>query len=130
MPLFGFSVVSQADWDMLKSQLRSFDTKLNSINSIISALVIIADAQMQFAKNQEAIMATLAELVAAVEAEKTQVDSITTLVGQLKSMLDAALANAGTLTPEQQAAIDSVFAQVTDDTNRIAEAVAANTPAA
>lgn len=75
-------------------------------------------------------MATIDDLVAAVTKETTDVDSLLALIGGLKQQLMDALAKVGQLTPEQQAAIDGVFAQLSANDQRVADALAANVPPA
>ncbi len=69
-------------------------------------------------------MATLDDVVAAVAAESTVVDSAVTLLTSLKAALDAAIASGDPT--KIQAVSDSIGAQ----TKTLADAVAANTPAA
>lgn len=68
------------------------------------------------------IMATLADVQAAVTAEDTVVDSAVTLLQGLAAQVAA-------LTPNQ-AAIDALAADIGAKTQALADAVAANTPAA
>ena len=74
----------------------------------------------------EKIMATLDDLVAAAAAEDTKIDSLIALVVALKAKVDAIPG----LTAEQQAKIDAAFASITDNPDRIQQAIDANTPAA
>ena len=69
---------------------------------------------------------TLDDVLADVEAEKTQIDSLAQLTTGLKEQLDAVLA--GTLTPEQQAKVDAIFDQVETNKAAIVNAINANTP--
>lgn len=73
-------------------------------------------------------MATIDELVIAVSKEVTDVDSLLALIGGLKQQLLDALAQVGQLTPDQQAAIDGVFASLSANDQRVADALAANVP--
>ena len=68
------------------------------------------------------IMATLADLQAAVTAEDTVIDSAMTLLAGLAAQIAALQPN--------QAAIDALAADVTAKTAALSAAVAANTPAA
>lgn len=90
--------------------LRSYDWKLNLI-----------------LKNQETMMATLDETLAAVTAEDTKVDSIIALVAGLKQQLADALSGT-TLPPATQAKVDQIFAQATASAGKIDTAISANTP--
>lgn len=76
----------------------------------------------------EKIMATLDDLVAAASNEDTKIDSLIALTAALKAKVDEALA--GILTPEQQAKVDAAFAAISDNPDRIQQAIDANTPAA
>ncbi len=78
---------------------------------------------------QEKLMATVAELAAAVEAQSTIVDSIVTLVANLEQEVKDALADTS-LSPEAQAQLDAAFAKIKDNSDKMAAAVTANTPAA
>lgn len=69
-------------------------------------------------------MATLDDVVAAVAAEGTVVDSAVTLLTSLKAALDAAIASGDPT--KIQAVSDAIGAQ----TKALSDAVAANTPAA
>lgn len=73
----------------------------------------------------EKIMSTLDDLVTAVAAEKTQIDSLVALTGSLhQAVLDAL---GGTITPSQQMRIDAVFKAINDNAAEVAAAVTANT---
>ena len=80
-------------------------------------------------KNQETMMATLDETLAAVTAEDTKVDSIIALVAGLKTQLADALSGT-TLPPATQAKVDAIFAQATASAGKIDTAITANTPPA
>ena len=73
-------------------------------------------------------MATINDLVQAVANERTLVDGVHTLVGQLRQQLTDALA--GSITPEQQAKIDAAFADVQSNAAELTDALQANTPVA
>lgn len=79
-------------------------------------------------KQLQKMATTLADILADVQAETTLVGSISQLLTNIKTELDKILA--GGLSPEQQAAADSIFAQVEANKKAIADAIAANTPAA
>ena len=71
---------------------------------------------------------SLDDVLADVTDEKTQIDSLTTLTAGLKAQLDAVLA--GSLTPEQQAKVDAIFAAVETNKKAVVDSINANTPAA
>lgn len=75
-------------------------------------------------RKQEIIMATLADIRAAVEAQTTVDQSVITLLGELKDKLDEAIAN-GADPAELQAIAD----ELASNTQALSEAVTANTPA-
>ncbi len=78
--------------------------------------------------NQETIMATLDETLAAVTAEDSKVDSIIALLNGVEKQLADVLA--GALPPAVQAKVDAIFAQATASAGKIDTAITANTPAA
>lgn len=69
-------------------------------------------------------MATISDVQAKVTAEKTVVDSAVTLLGNLSQMLKDALA------ANDPAAVQAVIDAIDANTNELANAVTANTPAA
>ncbi len=75
-----------------------------------------------YKKQEKTKMATIDELLAAVQAESAGVDSVVALVATLKQQVIDALGNA--ITPEQRAAIDTAFAMSTADAGKLAAAVA------
>ncbi len=79
-------------------------------------------------KGQEKIMATLQQVLDAVTAEKTAIDSLAALTAGLKQQLADALSGV-TLPAEVQAKVDAVFAGVESNKQEVLDALAANTPA-
>lgn len=75
---------------------------------------------------EKVIMASIQEVIAATEQQKTVLDSLVTFVQGLKDQI----ANLPGITPEQQAQIDTIFANVQANTQEAADAMVANTPAA
>jgi hypothetical protein len=71
------------------------------------------------------LMATLDEMVAAASASSTKVDSLIALQVAQKAALDEALKGI-TLSPEQQAKVDAVFAIDTGDAAKVQAALDAN----
>ncbi len=69
---------------------------------------------------------TLDELMQAVSAETTVVDSVVVLIKELRAQI-AAIPD---MTPEMQAKVDSLFDSVTADASKLAGAVTVNTPSA
>lgn len=78
--------------------------------------------------NQEAIMATLDQVLADVTDESTRLDSISALIDGLKTQLAAALAGT-TLPPATQAKVDAIFAAAEANKGKIDVALNANVPA-
>lgn len=76
----------------------------------------------QILTNQGVIMATLTDVQAAVTAEDTVIDSAIVLLQGLAAQVAALQPN--------QAAIDALAADIGGKTQALADAVAANTPAA
>jgi len=76
----------------------------------------------QVLAQEKTIVATLADVQAAVTAEDTVIDSAVTLIQGLAAQIKALPAN--------QAAIDALAADVTAKAKVLADAVVANTPAA
>ena len=73
-------------------------------------------------------MATLDQIKADVEAEATLIAGVGTLIDGLKAQIAAALPP-GTLTADQQAEIDAIFATAEANKAALAAALQANTPA-
>ncbi len=76
--------------------------------------------------NQEAIMATLDEVLADVTAESTQIDSIAALITGLKQQIADALAGV-TLPAAVQAKVDAVFTQAESNKAKLADAINSGT---
>jgi hypothetical protein len=74
------------------------------------------------------IMKSIKDVLDAVTAQKTVIDGLVTLTAGLKKEVDGIVA--GSLTPEQQADLDSAFAGLTANSQEAADAIVANTPAA
>lgn len=72
--------------------------------------------------NQEKIMATLDEVLAAVNDESTQEDSIVALLQQLREQI--AGLTSGTLPPDVQAKVDAIFTGLQSNKAKLAAAVA------
>lgn len=71
---------------------------------------------------------TFDETLAAVAEMKTVEDGLIALTDSLKAKVDAIVA--GSLTPEQQAALDQIFNQIAAAKTAAAEALLRDTPAA
>jgi hypothetical protein len=71
------------------------------------------------------IMATLDEALSVVTAESTVDDSIVALLEQLASQIKA-----GGLSAADQAKVDAIFTNATNNSAKVTAAVLANTPAA
>lgn len=77
-------------------------------------------------ENQEAIMATLDEVLKDVTDESTQLDGIATLITGLQQQVKDAMASAG-ISAADQAKIDAIFTGAEANKMKIANALAANT---
>jgi hypothetical protein len=97
-------------------------------DEIIRLLRRILANQAQELANQEIEMATLDQVLADVTDESTQIDSLSTLTAGIKAQLDAILA--GSLTPDQQAKVDAVFAGIEANKAKVVAAINANSPPA
>ena len=73
-------------------------------------------------------IASIDDLVNAVHNQTTVVAGVDALLNTLKQQIADALG--GTITAEQQAKLDSAFAEVTANTQNLSDAIVANTPAA
>src|ERR1043166_9712050 len=96
-----------------------------AVNAKLDMLISSASA---LSKMESATMATIQDIVQAVQQETTLVGGVTTLLQQLKQQITDALANQ--ITPDMQAAIDAAFTSATSNNQALADAIAANTPAA
>lgn len=74
----------------------------------------------------EVMMPTLDEVLADVQAESTQIDSLATLTAGIKQQLIDALAGT-VLPPEVQAKVDAVWAGVEANKAKVVDAINANT---
>lgn len=72
---------------------------------------------------------TLDQVLADTTAEKTEVDSLATLAAGIKAQLDQALSGA-TLSPDQQAKVNQIFANIETNKAAIVASITANTPSA
>ncbi len=71
--------------------------------------------------------ATLDDVLADIQAEKTAIAGLSDLISGLKQQLADALANAN-LSPENQAKVDAIFAEAEARKAELAAALAANVP--
>ena len=69
----------------------------------------------------ETIMATLDQIIADVNAESSQLDSVSTLMAGIEQQLKDALSGT-TLPPTVQAKVDAIFAQTEANAAKIAQA--------
>jgi len=91
--------------------------------------VVLSDSEHPLIKlilsKMENVMATMSDVLAKVSALKTVEDSVVALLGDLKGRLDAAIA-AGS----DPAALQALSADIGAQTQKLADAVVVNTPAA
>jgi len=76
------------------------------------------------ARRLEKIMATVDEVLAAVQAQKTEITSMATLLSGIRARLNAALA--GELSATAQAKLDEAMSELQGNTRAITDAVLAN----
>lgn len=96
------------------------DKKLNYIISLLKAEK----------KREIHAMATIQEVLAVVQQQTTVDQGIFQLIDGLKGQVAEALSKIGTLTPEQQAAVDLVFTTAQQNVADVAAKMLENTPAA
>lgn len=89
------------------------------------ALQDIREVLHSIRKNQEKMMATLDQVLADVEDEKTVIASLVTFIQGLQTQI----ANLG-LSAADQAKVDAIFADAEANKAALAAAMTANTPAA
>lgn len=75
-------------------------------------------------RRTERIMATLDDVLARVQAQKGQIDSLAALTSGVKKKLDEALA--GALTPSQQMRVDAIFNELQANSAAITDAINSN----
>lgn len=90
----------------------------------LAALLASKSLSTQLSQLEEKLMSALSDLQAAVAREDTVVDSAITLLQGLKSQLDAAIASGS------EADLITLSEDIGARTQALADAVAANTPAA
>lgn len=104
--------------------------KRDEVMDQLAYLCVLILSQDETIKKMEGkIMATLDEVLAAVQSQETMIDGISTLIAGLKQQLADALAGSGALTPEVQAKIDQIFAEAEENRVKLADALAAGVPA-
>lgn len=74
--------------------------------------------------NQEKIMSTLDDVLAVVQSESGQIDSMVALLGQLEEAVKGAVS--GNLPADVQAKVDTIFADAKANSDKIVAALAAN----
>jgi hypothetical protein len=93
------------------------------VEDVIHAIARIERVVNQLHTEGHEIMATLADIQAAVAAEKTVEDSVITLLGQISQQLKDAIA------ANDPAAMQAVVDQIDANAKSLSDAVTANTPA-
>jgi hypothetical protein len=110
-------LITSEDWNALMAKVDA-----------IAASVKRIDQTLQSNKQMEAIMAqTLDDIIADISDLGTKEDGLVTLVKGLKDQL-ATVIPPGTLTPDQQAKVDAIFASVEARKAAIQAALDENTP--
>lgn len=108
-------VTNKKQWDALREQLNRIERKLDRS--------IIQDQQQGIS-----IMKTLDDVISDITDLSSKEDGLITLTSGIKAQLDAV--TQGSLTPEQQAKVDAIFAAVEDRKTAVQAAIDANTPPA
>lgn len=108
-------VTNKKQWDALREQLNRIERKLDRS--------IIQDQQQGIN-----IMKTLDDVISDITDLSSKEDGLITLTSGIKAQLDAV--TQGSLTPEQQAKVDAIFAAVEDRKTTVQAAIDANTPPA
>jgi hypothetical protein len=104
-------------------QFGSLDRPVTIKDLLLIAEVILAAIEQA----KDKIMQNIDDLVAAVNDESTEIDSLTTLLNGVEQQLKDALA--GITVPAPVAAkIQQVFDKVRANTQKLADAIVANTP--
>jgi len=104
-----------------KVTLETVNVKLDSIYATLLRLINLLNVQVTQGVR---IMATLADVEAAVSAETTVTQSVVTLLGSLSQQLQDAVAS------NDPAQIQAVIDHINANAVALSDAVAANTPAA
>jgi hypothetical protein len=99
--------------------------KSNTRDQNAAMICAIHDAEAAINRKLEKIMRTLDDLLAAVAAQRTQIDSLVALTRGLHGQVLDAMG--GTLTPSQQMRIDQVFEAIQNNADAVAAAVKENT---
>lgn len=111
--------------DAMAHLITQFESKTSSIiNNLNDINIKLAN----ISGKEDKMMATLDEILADVQAEPSLIASLTTLIGGLQQQLNDVLA--GNLPPAVQQKVDAIFAAAEANKQALADAVAANTPAA
>jgi len=109
----------------MKLEIPPIDININQGTTHQSSIThLLTDILRSIHNLKEQIMATLADLQAAVASESTVVTSAITLLQGLKAQLDAAIAT------NNPAALQALSDNIAAQTTALAAAVTANTPAA
>lgn len=111
--------------------LAALEYLINAVTRIDNRFGRLEAKLNQLTQLEQTQMANLDQLVTLAHAQTTVAGSLVALAHEIKNQLDTTLANAGAvLSPEMQAKVDDVFATITGNSQAIADAVVANTPAA
>lgn len=122
-------VTNKKQWDALREQLNRIEQQgqfnermLRQLSSQLGRS-IIQDQQQGIN-----IMKTLDDVISDITDLSSKEDGLITLTSGIKAQLDAV--TQGSLTPEQQAKVDAIFAAVEDRKTTVQAAIDANTPPA
>lgn len=82
----------------------------------------LKNRRQEFLRKVQILMASIDDVVAAVQAESDEDDSVIAFIAGLKQQLADALAGT-TLPPATQAKVDAIFAQATANAGKLATAI-------
>ena len=114
----GWIWIDSAQWQWL----------LDTVENVRRDVAAIRSQQGHSRTREVTTMATLQEVIEEVRAQRSKIDGIDALFDGLRQQLLDALAQIGTVTPEMQAEIDTLFAEAKQNSDKIDQAIAENTP--
>lgn len=114
--------LDEGQFERLIAALHPSQDSIGTLSILHQILTLLQSLKAQGDK----IMATLDEVLADVQDEKTKIDSLVALLAGIKAQLDAILA--GNIPPALQAKVDAVFSAVETNKAEVQAAIDANTP--
>ncbi len=109
----------------------NFEQRLSVIEQkldlVLSGLATISRSLRTMSQKENAVMATLDQVIADIADENTQIGGLSVLTASLKQQLTDALAGT-VIPPTVQAKIDGIFAGIEANKAKVVDAINANTP--